>query len=60
MRRANAVESGGKGKDTRHRAQRASGNRGIMEAGSHDELMAKHGAYYELYTAQAREQGVSC
>ncbi|MGN1368847.1 MAG: ABC transporter ATP-binding protein [Aristaeellaceae bacterium] len=36
------------------------GNRGIMEAGSHDELMAKKGAYYELYTAQAREQGVAC
>ena len=35
------------------------GNKGIMEAGSHDELMAKKGAYYELYTAQAREQGVS-
>ena len=35
------------------------GNRGIMEAGSHDELMAKQGAYYELYTAQAREQGVN-
>ena len=35
------------------------GNRGIMEAGSHDELMAKKGAYYELYTAQAREQGVN-
>ena len=34
------------------------GNKGIMEAGSHDELMAKKGAYYELYTAQAREQGV--
>ncbi len=34
------------------------GNRGIMEAGSHDELMARKGAYYELYTAQAREQGV--
>ena len=34
------------------------GNRGIMEAGSHDELMAKKGAYYELYTAQARDQGV--
>ena len=30
------------------------GNQGIMEAGSHDELMAKRGAYYELYTAQAR------
>ena len=36
MRRANAVESGGKGKDTRHRAQRASGNRGIMESMSID------------------------
>ena len=34
------------------------GNKGIMEAGSHDELMAKKGAYYELYTAQAREQGM--
>jgi len=34
------------------------GNRGIMEAGSHDELMAKKGAYYDLYTAQARDQGV--
>jgi len=33
-------------------------NKGILEAGSHDELMAKHGAYYDLYTAQAREQGV--
>ncbi len=33
------------------------GNQGIMEEGSHDELMAKRGAYYELYTAQAREQG---
>ncbi len=32
-------------------------NHGILEAGSHDELMAKKGAYYELYTAQAREQG---
>ena len=35
------------------------GNRGIMEAGSHDELMAKKGHYYELYTAQARDQGVA-
>ena len=34
------------------------GNQGIMEAGSHDELMAKRGAYYELYTAQARDQGM--
>lgn len=32
-------------------------NHGILESGSHDELMAKKGAYYELYTAQAREQG---
>ncbi len=34
------------------------GNRGIMEAGSHDELMKKKGPYYDLYTAQARDQGV--
>lgn len=34
-------------------------NHGILEAGSHDELMAKKGAYYELYTAQARDQGVA-
>ena len=25
---------------------------GIIESGSHDELMAKRGAYYELYAAQ--------
>ncbi len=34
------------------------GNKGIMEAGSHEELMAKKGFYYDLYTAQAKEQGV--
>ncbi len=31
------------------------GNKGIMEAGSHDELMAKKGLYYELYTTQMRK-----
>ena len=33
------------------------GNKGIMESGSHDELMAKRGLYYQLYTTQAQEQG---
>ncbi len=33
-------------------------NKGILEAGSHDELIAKRGAYYDLYTAQARDQGM--
>ena len=33
------------------------GNKGIMEAGSHAELMAKKGLYYELYTTQMREPG---
>ena len=33
------------------------GHKGIMEAGSHDELMQKQGAYYHLYTTQARDQG---
>ncbi len=28
------------------------GNKGIAEAGSHDELLQKHGLYYQLYTAQ--------
>ncbi len=28
------------------------GNKGIMEMGSHDELMAKKGLYYKLYTTQ--------
>ena len=32
------------------------GNKGIMESGSHDELIAKKGLYYQLYTAQTREQ----
>jgi ATP-binding cassette subfamily B protein len=26
----------------------------VVEVGSHDELMAKQGAYYDLYQAQAR------
>ena len=30
------------------------GNKGIMEAGSHDELMEKKGLYYQLYTMQAQ------
>lgn len=34
------------------------GNKGIVEQGSHDELMAKHGAYWALYTAQTKEQGM--
>jgi len=28
------------------------GDKQILEAGSHEELMAKHGLYYELYTTQ--------
>lgn len=32
------------------------GNKGIVEMGSHAELMARHGLYYQLYTAQAREE----
>ena len=34
------------------------GNKGIMESGSHDELMAKKGLYYQLYVTQARQQGI--
>ncbi len=32
-------------------------DRGIKEMGSHDELMKKKGAYYQLYTAQLEEAG---
>ena len=32
------------------------GNKGIAEMGSHDELMARRGLYYQLYTAQVKEE----
>ena len=35
------------------------GNKGVMESGSHDELMAKKGLYYQLYTTQAKDQGLN-
>lgn len=30
-------------------------NKGIAESGNHDELIARHGNYYQLYTAQLEE-----
>ena len=33
------------------------GDKSILEAGSHDELMARGGLYHALYTAQMQEQG---
>lgn len=32
------------------------GNKGIMESGSHDELMQKRGHYYQLYTTQVHKE----
>ena len=34
------------------------GDKGILEQGSHQELLAKRGLYYQLYTAQSRLGGV--
>ena len=31
-------------------------NKGILESGSHEKLIRRHGAYYELYTSQLAEQ----
>ncbi len=33
-------------------------DKGIVEQGSHEELMKLHGKYYDLYTAQAMDQGL--
>ena len=33
------------------------GNKQILEAGSHEELMAKGGLYYHLYTTQMGKAG---
>ncbi|NLN82209.1 MAG: ABC transporter ATP-binding protein [Clostridiales bacterium] len=35
------------------------GNKGILEEGSHDELIAKKGLYYQLYTAQIQENNLN-
>ena len=34
-------------------------DKGIAEAGSHDELMAKKGLYYKLYISQMEESGIA-
>ncbi|MCI8554179.1 MAG: ABC transporter ATP-binding protein [Clostridiales bacterium] len=35
------------------------GDKGILEQGSHEELLKKRGLYYQLYTAQSRLGGVA-
>ena len=35
------------------------GDKQILEAGSHEELLRRRGLYYNLYTAQSRDQGVA-